>query len=65
MKTREEMIYDFMLALAPKLDDILQPMFVEYESDEDNNPYDFAKELKEVVYYRAQRLADLYLENIG
>jgi len=64
MKTRQEMIYDFMLALAPKLDDVLEPIFVEYESDEGNDPFEFAEELKD-VYCRAARLADLYLENIG
>lgn len=57
MKTRTEMIYDFMLALAANPNMIPDPRH--YQVDKDG-----AKEIFDFVYQGAAELADKYLENL-
>jgi hypothetical protein len=59
MKTRQEMIYEFMVALAGNSNtqelipsDILEDDISDYEAHE-------------IIYYIACRLADRYLESLG
>lgn len=64
MKTRQEMIYDFMLALAPTTVDKSKDMLKFYEANREEPPDDFEAILSNVIYQEAAFLADAYLENI-
>jgi hypothetical protein len=55
MKTRQEMIYDFMLALASDWDGIENSMLLEEESVSDEHVAD-------AMFHKASALADKYLE---
>jgi len=56
MKTRDEMIYDFMLALAPNY----QAMYEEVFKNE-SHVASFERAADE-IFKRAEKLTDLYLE---
>jgi hypothetical protein len=56
MKTRQEMIYDFMLALAPNIDNI----YIRMKENACEEPVNAA----EGVYATAESLADVYLESL-
>jgi hypothetical protein len=57
MKTRQEMLYDFMLALAPNVG--------KWEEDflEENGEVAFS-EVSEILYAHANSLTNIYLESI-
>jgi len=55
MKTRQEMIYDFMIALASNADGVYELL----PSDLALNDY----EAHEAIYVVANKLADQFLEN--
>ena len=57
MKTRIEMIYDFMLALAANPNMMPNPREYQVSPEE-------AKEVFNFIYNGASKLADKYLENI-
>jgi hypothetical protein len=56
MKTRQEMIYDFMLALAPNIDNIYTRM--------KEDAYDEPVNAAEGVYATAENLTDIYLRSL-
>ena len=56
MKTREDIIYDFMLVLAPSY----QSMYEEVFKNESHTP-SFNRTAEE-IYKRAELLTELYLE---
>jgi hypothetical protein len=58
MKTRQEMIYDFMLALAPSYDSMYENIIRETRCGHSNACNKTAEE----ILNRASELADLYLE---
>jgi len=53
MKTRQELILDFMLALAPNIDNI----YIRMEKDADGEPFSAS----EGVYTTAENLVDVYM----
>ena len=57
MKTRTEMIYDFMVALAANPNMIPDPRSYQVDKHEAEEVFDF-------VYQGAAELADKYLENL-
>ena len=57
MKTRQEMIYDFMVALAGNAEVIFELL----PADLSLNNY----ETHEAIYVVANKLADQYLESLG
>ena len=57
MKTRQEMIYDFMVALASNPNMMPDPRNFEAEEDE-------IDEVFTPVYKAAAKLADIYLERL-
>ena len=58
MKTRQEMIYDFMVALASNPEYITN-MFKDPQAD-----LITGKVVAEAIIYQAAHLADTYLENV-
>jgi hypothetical protein len=64
MKTRQEMIYDFMLALAPTTTDKSKDMLKYYDSARKEPPDDFEEILCNSIYQEAACLADAYLEKL-
>ena len=58
MKTRQEMIYDFLIALAPNYAEMYEDIFKEGYSHVDS----FDRTANE-IYKRAEKLADMYLED--
>jgi hypothetical protein len=64
MKTRQEMIYDFMLALASTTTDKSKDMLKFYDTNHKELPDDFEEILCNSIYHEAACLADAYLENL-
>lgn len=58
MKTRQEMIYDFLIALAPSYADMYEEVFKEGSGHTDA----FNRTANE-IYKRAEKLTDMYLED--
>jgi hypothetical protein len=58
MKTRQEILYDFMLALAPSYDNMYEGLLKEMRHESACNMT--AME----IFNRANRLSDLYLESL-
>jgi hypothetical protein len=60
MKTRDEMIYDFLLALAPSYAEMYEAIFVEGcgHTDAFNRAAD-------EIYKRAEKLTEMYLEDVA
>ena len=58
MKTRQEMIYDFMLALAPNYEAMYEEVF---KTENSGHVVAFNRAAEE-IYARANKLADIYLE---
>lgn len=63
MKTRQEMIYDFMVVLASNLDSELDGL-KSWEGDENIEP-DMVNMVYVGMLYRASKLADTYLESLN
>jgi hypothetical protein len=57
MKTRQEMIYDFMLALAPNAA-VWEQVILETQEETSD------KEVAEIIFAFASALTDAYLENL-
>jgi hypothetical protein len=60
MKTRDEMIYEFMLALTPSLHEDLADLLRWYQREE-GNPEVLQEELND-IYAKAEMMADAYLK---
>ena len=58
MKTRQEMVYDFMIALAPNIDNIYNRM------KEDSDGEVTVMDVVETMYEYATTMADRYLESL-
>jgi hypothetical protein len=56
MKTRQEILYDFMLALAPNVS--------RWEEDIGENGEVSVDEISEILYSYANTLTNIYLESI-
>jgi hypothetical protein len=63
MKTRDEMIYDFMLALTPSLHEDLADLVRWYHSEE-GNPEVLQEQLND-IYAQAAMMADAYLKGLA
>lgn len=59
MKTRQEMIYDFMLALSPNF----QAMYDDCIKDGGYKHKEAFESTVEEIFMRAEKLADAYLED--
>lgn len=59
MKTKEEMIYDFMLALSPSYAEMYEAVFKEGYGHVDSSD-----RTANEIYKRAEKLADLYLDEL-
>jgi hypothetical protein len=57
MKTRQEMIYDFMVALAANPNFLPDPRTYQVSPEEDQKVFD-------VLHRAAEQLAEVYLENL-
>lgn len=64
MKTRHEMIYDFMLALAPTTVSKSESMLQFYNANGEEPPDDFEELVANAVYQEAAFLSDAYLEKL-
>ena len=65
MKTRQEMIYDFMLALAPNYSDMYEALLNDRILKDSKSSHTFCCEKSaEEILNRANRMADLYLETL-
>jgi hypothetical protein len=60
MKTRDEMIYDFLIALAPNYAEMYEAVF-----KEGSGHVDAFNRTAEEIYKRAEKLTDMYLEWIS
>jgi len=60
MKTRDEMIYDFLIALAPSYSDMYELVF-----QEGAGHIESFNRAAEEIYKRAEKLTDMYLEDIA
>jgi hypothetical protein len=57
MKTRDEMIYDFLIALAPNYAEMYEAVF-----KEGSGHVDAFNRTADEIYKRAEKLTDMYLE---
>ena len=63
MKTRQEMVYDFMLALAPNYNDMYEELLNDRILKDSQSSHTICCEKSaEEILNRANKLANLYLE---